>query len=70
MTKSIKFFFETNFPGITPEEACQSMIDELAEMETHTAQNTETIREFIETILADFNDSYETETEYDYLDEY
>ena len=46
------------------------MIDELAEMETHTAQNTETIREFIETILADFNDSYETETEYVYLDEY
>lgn len=66
MTKTLKQFFTTNYPGMTTEDACQSILDELDDIEVRSGTDTGTFRALIETILDDLTDDFtESDDPYD-----
>lgn len=65
MTKAVKAYFAETFPGLTHEEACQSILDELNDLESHTGYDTGSIKTLVETLLDDLCDSYSDDEEED-----
>ncbi len=58
ITKTLKQFFATNYPGMSIEDACQSILDELGDLEVRFGVDTSTFKSLVETILEDLHDSY------------
>jgi len=58
MTRTLKQFFATHYPGMPIEDACQSILDELGEIEVRYGVDTGTFKSLVETILEDLTDNY------------
>lgn len=65
MSKTIKAFFTENFPGMTVEEACQSILDELDDIESKTGIDTGTFKLLVEAMLDDAHDTFSSDEDDD-----